>query len=346
MLKCFTAFGYQPVIPPLMEYEASLLADAGAATARQAFRLMDPASREMLALRADMTTQLARIAETSLSSAPRPLRLSYAGYTLRTAPEPLQTRRQHTQIGIELFGTGAPAHDAEVIAVPVEALRDLQLTDLTLDISVPTLLDTLLQQQPVADREAIKAAIARKDTAALRTLKQEFIAEITEAAGAAPRALEKLRSLAKSSPALTRALHEVEQMLEALKRLGATLPITIDLLEMRGFGYYSGLAFSLFLRNPAREIGRGGHYRTTGGEEAVGFTFYIDDILEALGDPTPRKRIAVDAATPLNLLRPLHEQGYETVLIDSSPPTMDMESEARRLGCTHRLRGTDIIELL
>lgn len=333
MLKSFTGFSYQPVIPPLMECEQSLLADQGAATSRQVFRLMDPLSREMLALRADITTQITRIAESSLANAPRPLRLSYAGYTLRAAPEALRTRRQHTQIGIELFGATAPAHDAEVIAVPLEALRTLSLTDLSLDISVPVLLDALLEQTAESERSLIREAVARKDTSALRAAKSDLIADIADAAGPIASALPLLQEIAKRSAPLADALKSVENILESLHKRGVSLPITLDMLEMRGFGYYSGAAFSLFLRNPAIEIGRGGHYRCNNGEEAVGFTCYIDDILAAIGDPEPRMRLGITGHTPLDALRTWQQQGYETVLLYSDAP----ENEARQLSCTHLL---------
>lgn len=333
MLKSFTAFGYQPVIPPLMEYESSLLANQGAATSRQVFRLMDPLSREMLALRADMTTQISRIAESTLSSEPRPLRLSYAGYTLRTAPEALRTRRQHTQIGIELFGASTASHDAEVIAVPVEALSNLSLSDLCLDISVPTLLESLLVGVHEEERNHVREAVSRKDTSALRTLKAGLLADIADACGPSGTALPALKALATNSPDLASAITSIEATLASLAMRGITIPTTIDILEMRGFGYYSGIAFSLFLRNPAIEIGRGGHYTTDTGEEAVGFTFYIDDILAAIGDPTPRMTLGVGGDMPLHTLRGWQEQGYETVLLHSSTP----QAEAKALGCTHLL---------
>lgn len=341
MLKSFTSFGYQPVIPPLMEFEQSLLADQGAATARQVFRLMDPLSREMLALRADITTQITRIAESSLRDVARPLRLSYAGYTLRAVPEALRTRRQHTQIGIELFGAGSTAYDAEVIAVPVEALRTLSLTDLSLDISVPPLLDTLLQEHTASGHQAIREAVARKDTSALRSIKADLIADIVDASGPLDTAFTRLSQLAKRSDALADALRNVNNILDSLKLRGINIPITLDMLEIRGFGYYSGAAFSLFLRNPAIEIGRGGHYHCNNGEEAVGFTCYIDDILAAIGDPERRDQLGIDGHTPVTELREWHAKGYETVLLYST----NAEEEARRLGCTHVLSGGTVTAL-
>ena len=107
-LKNFMAFGYQPVIPPLAEYASSLLAGQGKATSHHVFKMPDPLAPEMLALRADMTGQVARIATEPLAAMPRPLRLCYAGYTLRTAPEaPVVCHAKQVQVGKPWIGQGA-----------------------------------------------------------------------------------------------------------------------------------------------------------------------------------------------------------------------------------------------
>ena len=108
-MEVFAAHGYQRVKPPLLEFEDSLLAGSGAAVAEQTFRLMDPDSQRMMGLRADTTPQVARIATTRLASAPRPLRLSYAGQCLRVRGTQLAPDRQVAQAGIELIGCDNPA---------------------------------------------------------------------------------------------------------------------------------------------------------------------------------------------------------------------------------------------
>lgn len=338
LLKRFTAYGYAPVIPPMAEYESSLLEGQGAATARQVFRVMDPISREMLGLRADITTQVARIATQGLKDAARPLRLCYAGYTLRTTPESLHTRRQHTQIGIELFGATAPSHDAEVIAVACDALAALNLTDLSLDLSAPALFASLLQTIPEASRSQAKEATSRKDAASLRALRATLLADIVETSGPADAALPKLQALAKTNPSLKAPLDAIIAIIDALRAKGIAVPVTLDLLEPSGFGYYSGIACSLFLRSPALEIGRGGHYTNKDGEDASGFTFYIDDVLTALGTGETAERIGVVANTPLDSLREWQNKGYETVLLHSKDTTM----EARQLGCSYLLVKNEI----
>lgn len=338
LLKRFTAYGFAPVIPPMAEFESSLLEGQGAATARQVFRVMDPLSREMLGLRADMTTQIARIASQGLKDAPRPLRLCYAGYTLRTTPEALRTRRQHTQIGIELFGATTPSHDAEIIAVAIDALAALGLTNLSLDLSAPALFAPLLAARPETDHAALRTAISHKDAATLRKLGADTIADMVESSGPAAQALPRLRKLAANTPTLTAALDAIEQILAGLREKGLDTPATIDLLEPGGFGYYSGIACSLYLRDPALEIGRGGHYTNKDGEEASGFTFYIDDVLNALGSSDTPERIGAPANTPLAALRTWQDKGYEIALLH----TGDAKAEAQAQGCTHLLSKNEI----
>jgi ATP phosphoribosyltransferase regulatory subunit len=106
LLAAFAARGYERVKPPLIEFEDDFLKAAGVDVARQTFRLMDPQSHRMLALRSDITPQVARIAATRLKEAPRPLRLSYAGQVLQVSGSQLRPERQFGQAGVELIGAG------------------------------------------------------------------------------------------------------------------------------------------------------------------------------------------------------------------------------------------------
>ncbi|HSR71342.1 MAG TPA: ATP phosphoribosyltransferase regulatory subunit, partial [Kiloniellales bacterium] len=110
----FAAQGYQRIKPPLLEFEETLFAGAGAALAPQTFRLMDPVSQHMMGLRADITPQIARIAATRLRKAPRPLRLCYAGQVLQVRGSQLRPERQFGQVGVELIGALQERADAEV----------------------------------------------------------------------------------------------------------------------------------------------------------------------------------------------------------------------------------------
>ena len=144
LMAAFAAHGYERVKPPLLEFEDGLLTGSGGAVAEQTFRLMDPDTHRMMGLRSDMTPQVARIATARMARAPRPLRLSYAGQTLRVRGTQLAPERQVAQAGIELIGTDAPEADAEMVLVGAEALAAVGLTRVGFDLTLPPLATLIL----------------------------------------------------------------------------------------------------------------------------------------------------------------------------------------------------------
>ncbi len=308
-LKSFMGFGYQPVIPPLAEYENSMLAGQGEATSHHVFRVADPLSGEMLALRADMTGQIARIAGESLGNAPRPLRLCYAGYTLRTTPDALKTRRQYTQVGIERFGSIGTGALAEVIAIAIHALSTAADKKLTLDLHYPAVLEQLLANTPATQQPAIREAVRLKDAARLRQLDAAPIATLLESAGNADRAIKALRSA--DIPA--EALGELAALVAALKQQQIDATVTIDLLDLAGYEYYCGIGYAIYWQDPAIEVARGGCYRTTHGEEAVGFTLYIDDLLTHLPTEAAPPSVIIPGGTPAAEAAKKQAEGFITL---------------------------------
>ncbi len=310
-LKTFMAFGYQPVIPPLAEYASGLLAGQGEATSHHVFKMPDPLAPETLALRADMTGQVARIAGGALGALPRPLRLCYAGYTLRTAPEALKTRRQHTQVGIERFGDMATPSVAEVLAIAAHALDSNGVTGLTIDLHYPSVLEAMLKKHPEAKHAAIRDAVRLKDHARLHTLEALDIAEMMRHAGPAASVLQRLA--ASPLVEVKRAAADLAALVAALSEAKVPATLTIDLLDLSGYGYYSGIGYAMFWNQTGLEVGRGGCYPTLSGEDAVGFTLYINDLLDQLpAEPAaPVKTILY--GTSAKDAEALQTQGFVTV---------------------------------
>ncbi len=313
-LRCFTSFGYQPVIPPLMEYAETILAGQGEATRHHVLQVPDPMSNHMLGLRADMTGQIARIAGSTLASAPRPLRLCYAGYTLRSAPEALQTRRQHTQVGIERFGDMATASIAEVLAIAAHALAAVGATNLTIDLHYSCVMQALLADVPEPAHDEIREAAKLKDTALLRRLGATVMADIIDVSGEATVALAKLR--ATTHPAVQAAVAELSALVEALRAQQVGAAISIDMLDLSGYGYYCGIGYALYWNAAGLEVGRGGCYETDGGEKAVGFTLYINDLLERLPAPAQPPVKTIPYGTPAAEAAAIQAQGFITLFGD------------------------------
>src|SRR6202040_577474 len=164
LMGVLASHGYQRVKPPLVEFEETLLSGAGTATASDTFRLMDPISHRMVGVRADMTPQVARIATTRMSHMPRPLRLSYAGQVLRVKGSEIRPERQVGQVGAELIGAEGPAADVEAIAVAGEALLSVGVPNLSVDVTLPTLVPAVAEAYGIDGERAsaLRAALDHK----------------------------------------------------------------------------------------------------------------------------------------------------------------------------------------
>ncbi len=343
LMDCFQSYGYDRVAPPVVEYEASLLVGAGATRANSMFRVMDPDTQNMMAVRADMTVQLSRLAATRLSEVARPLRLSYSGNVLRTKGSQLRPTRQFIQAGIELIGSTSLEAEFEVIKVAVESLVATGIKSLSLDLTVAPLVSFLCDKHNIADqqRTAVIEALNDKDSGALATItpaaKTDFD-QLLVAAGPARDALVVLRSLelAGSAGQLIARLGRLVEMLEAQM---PALPVTIDPCESHGFEYKSGIGFGIFAKGNQSELGRGGRYLVVHpdghSEEATGFSVYLDSLLDALPALQKPEKLFLPTGTSDKEAASLRCEGWRT--IQDLTEGVDPSKEARRLGCSHIL---------
>ncbi len=328
-----TSHGYERVQPPIVEAEISIAQWLGKPPGMALFRSPDPATGEALALRPDITGQIARIAATRLAEAPRPLRLAYAGQVARARGTQLAPERERTQAGAELIGADSVAAMAEIISVAAEALTAAGVTNLSVDLTLPELVPALTRGDwPVADAAAVIAALDSKDDGALTELGAERYAALLEAAGPAETALPRLLATGLAPDLLAR-----------LQRLVAALPqltITIDPTERHGFEYQSWVGFSLFghangaaLRS---EIGRGGAYavRHADGhaEAAAGFSLYIDALVDAGLGAVQRRRCFLPPGCDASVGAALRADGWATVAA--------LSPADNGAGCTHYWNGT------
>jgi ATP phosphoribosyltransferase regulatory subunit len=334
VMDIFAGHGYQRVKPPLMEFEDSLLAATGAAMSDQVFRLMDPDTHRMMAVRADMTPQIARIAATRLAHAPRPLRLSYAGQCLRVRGTQLDPDRQIAQAGLELIGPDSPQADAEIAAVGAEALAALGLTRLSFDLTMPPLVAALLDESGVSPtaRGLLARALDRKDAAGVAEhggALADTLIELLLAAGPASRALAALDAAALTPVARILA-GRLAETVAAIQVLAPGLKLTVDPVEFRGLKYHTGVCMTIYAPGHHEELGRGGRYLCGTGEPATGLTIYPDSVLRAAPARQARPRAYVPCGCDASALR---AQGYATV--SGLMPVADAAAEAARLGCSH-----------
>jgi ATP phosphoribosyltransferase regulatory subunit len=352
LMASFAAYGYERVKPPLIEFEDSLLASGGAALAAQIFRLMDPESHRMLALRPDMTLQVARIAATRLANSPRPLRLGYAGQVVQVKGSQLRPERQFGQVGAEIVGAAAPCADAEVILMAAEAIEALGLTDLTVDLGVPTLVPSVLVGLDLdAETNArLRTALDRKDMVEVGAMApvvgRETAALLSGLVVATGPAEEALAALMKAPlpPAAAAERAALADVFACVRAGAPELTLSIDPVENRGFEYHTGVTFTLFERNVRGELGRGGRYVAGNGdgrgEPATGVTLFMDSVLRAIPARKRPSRLFLPLGTATDDGRRLRRDGWIT--IGGLQPTSEPEVEALRLECSHVLVNGEV----
>ena len=316
LLDGFAANGYDEVQPPLIEFEASLLAGSSPFLDTQTFRLLDPGSHQMMGLRADMTLQVARIARSRLADYALPLRLSYGGPCCRVTGQGLRKERQSLQVGLELIGLDNQAADHEVLRVMLAALETLGIGELSVDFSLPELPASLLESVEEDQREACRLALRQKDRTALASL-APALQGLLKLCGTAFQPVA-WNQAAASLPDAPRQL--LTSWLERLSRLQANLPalrMTLDPLEEDDSAYHHGMAFSLFSLALQEEIGRGGRYQLQYAEgeatPAIGATLYLNVIQRGLHFDAEAKRCFIPLQESASVISSLQQAGWQCV---------------------------------
>ena len=327
--------GYERVAPPLAEFEETLVGRLKSARSRDLLRFVDPISQQTLALRPDITAQVGRIAVTRMAHRPRPLRLAYGGPVLRLRATQLRPVRELTQAGAELIGRSTPNAVIEVLLVAIEALEVAGVTDITVDLTLPNLIETLAAGPlPLpADRiDAVRDRLDAKDAGALAELGASAYLPLLQAAGPVASARARLASL-DGAAVLQSRLEAIDTIAAAI---GGRATLTLDPTEQHGFEYQSWIGFSLFGNGLSGEIGRGGAYTIVdaqgGEEEAVGFSLFLDPLVDAGLGQEARRRIFIPLGSDQAIAAALRSEGWITIA------ALSADDDGQKLGCTHILR--------
>jgi ATP phosphoribosyltransferase regulatory subunit len=283
----------------------------------------------MLALRADITPQIARVVATRLRDEPKPVRLAYVTNVFRYDEPRVSHYREFYQAGVELIGLEKPEAEVEIIAMAIEGLRALGLDRFQIDLGHPDFIRGLLEEvTPDTDkRRGIREALGRKDSSALARLVQELApaAEVAEALLALPTlfgreiVLERAAKYARTERART-ALANLAEVYRLLKIYGLAESVLLDLGEVRGFDYYSGLYFEAYIAGFGASIAAGGRY---------------DHMLARFGYDCPAVGFAVDVARALAIMETqrvaVDLPGPDFFIIDFTRDKTAALSLARRL---------------
>lgn len=344
VLDSVASFGYARVIPPMAEFEDSLLARLQSTSAQDLMRATDPASGRMLALRPDITAQISRIAATRLGKTARPLRLSYAGQVLKLRADQLRPEREETQLGAELIGTDSDAAATEIVGVAIAALKAAGVTGITIDFTLPGLVDTLAAgPMPLTHDliEPVRARLDAKDAGGLVALGPQAAAymPLIEAAGPFHPAVERLEAIdTATGGALTGRIAALRAI---AKPIGWDITLTLDPTERHGFEYQSWFGFSIFAEGFVGELGRGGGYAIEhkGGrsEPAIGFSLYPDPLIDAGFGAEEARRVFLPLGHDETRAAALRAEGWCTVAALSDA------DDGSALGCTHWLNALETI---
>ncbi len=322
ILDAVAGYGYERVQPPLAEFEATLTAGLHV-SGRDLLRFVDPASGETMAVRSDITGQIGRIATNRMGHHPRPVRLSYGGPVVKLKAGQLRPEREMMQVGAELIGADSVAAVAEIINAAIDGLRQAGVSGLTLDLNMPDVIDLLANGPlPVDDVAGLKARLDAKDVAAVPAA----YAPLIEAAGPVAAAIGKLRAFDVNG-LLADRLARIEAIVALLP---SNIIITLDPTERHGFEYQSWLGFSLYSPLATGEIGRGGTY-FNGAEPAVGFSAFIDPLIDAGLARGDRRRLFLPVGTTASVAAQYRADGWVTVA------ALTQEDTAQAQICTHIL---------
>jgi ATP phosphoribosyltransferase regulatory subunit len=288
-------WGYQLVIPPLIEYLESLFTGTGHDLALQTFKLTDQLTGRMMGVRADMTPQAARIDAHTLHQEGI-TRLCYAGHVLHARPQHMLTGRTPIQAGCELFGSASEEADLEVIRLMLEALRVAGVTDVHLDLAHVAIYQSLIEAARFSDETeaAIFDAMARKSIPELDQLLGDCPAE---SPGALLRVLARV-SGGRDAPANgLRALDQLQRVSDQLLESHPGLNLGFDFCELRGYNYHTGLVFAAYVPGHGDAVGKGGRYDAIGQDfgrarPATGFSLDVRALV-GLGNRAGRARSAI-----------------------------------------------------
>ena len=288
----FEGWSYAEIVPPLFDYYDVFINGMGRGLEEQIYRFIDPEGN-ILALRPEFTSLVAKTAVTRLASSPKPIRLYYSGEVLRFGKPKGGRRREFAQVGIENFGGGKQA-DVEILLIAVEALQRLAIPEFQINLGSVDFFGGIVDRIDLPEDQTIKlkGALNLKDQPGLEALLQKL--PLDERRKNILRAIPHLtggREVLKEARGLIRnarsveSLDHLEQIYSTFDSLGLARHLTIDLGEVRGFDYYTGILFRVYIPQMGFEVAAGGRYdglSATYGESlpAVGFSFGLDRLAQ------------------------------------------------------------------
>ncbi|MGH7800340.1 MAG: ATP phosphoribosyltransferase regulatory subunit [Thermodesulfobacteriota bacterium] len=329
LLDEFTRWGYRRVITPFFESLETISVGLGDNLKDKILKFVDPSTGDVVALRPDITPQVGRIVATQLRDHIGPLRLCYNGRVIRYEERGSGKEREIFQVGCELMGLSSPEGDGEIIALAVKSLEKLGIKDLVLDIGHTGLLRFLLGKTGNV-RNEIEEALKKKDQEALekaiskapipQTIKR-VILSLPELYGN-----KDILRRAKKISIIRKYVKELEDVLILLDEFQVGCDINIDLGELRGFNYYTGVSFELISPRVPSPMIIGGRY---------------DELIEKYGYKCPATGFAVDIEALLDVASTSYEDNKNHFVVIPTKPSL--RREAIKIAESLRRSGLKVI---
>lgn len=300
IIDLLTAYGFELVEPPLVEYVDSLLTGSASDLSRNTFKFTDQGDAGLLGLRADMTPQVARI-DAHILARRGVNRLCYKGFVVHQTPAHPLASRQPYVVGAELFGSSGMRTDLEVIRLAVAATQKTGVDSLHLDIGHVGVVRALLRNETLETEsmDVLLDALRLKDEVRLERVRAQLAPVTYEALTTLMRTfgdvsvIDELKAKLPPCEGLTDALDEVAYLAQAS---GAS-DVSVDFCDVHGYGYLTGVTFAGYVPGLAQPILRGGRYDEVGrafgrARPAVGFTLYLREIIQTEYHALPEAIVA------------------------------------------------------
>ena len=295
LLDLFSRWGYDLVMPPLIEYLESLLTGAGNDLDLQTFKVTDQLSGRMMGLRADMTPQAARIDAHPLQRS-APTRLCYMGSVLHTRSDGFGGSRCPLQVGAELFGHAGVESDIEIITLLLESLSLLSISDIHIDLGHVGIFRGLARDAGLSGQQEndLFEALQRKAATEINDLLQAHVEDAGQRSRLAALAelngdrsvLQRAREqLTGASNDVLAALDNLTAIADLVAQRATDVTLNFDLAELRGYRYQTGMVFAVFVPGCGQEIARGGRYDAIGkvfgrSRPATGFSTDLRELIQ------------------------------------------------------------------
>jgi ATP phosphoribosyltransferase regulatory subunit len=295
LLDLYASWGYDFIVPPLLEYLESLLTGTGNDLDLQTFKVTDQTTGRMMGLRADITPQAARIDAHPLQRS-APTRLCYMGTVLHTRGDGFGGTRSPLQLGAELFGHAGVESDVEIICLLLESLALLSISDIHIDLGHVGIFRGLAGDAGLSEQQENELfnALQRKAATEIDELLQAHVAddgqrhrlavlaELNGDQGVLQRAREELAGAGNDALA---ALDNLTAVAALVARRASDATLNFDLAELRGYGYHTGMVFAVFVPGCGQEIARGGRYDDIGqvfgrSRPATGFSTDLIELMQ------------------------------------------------------------------